>query len=75
MRAILKAFGEEVRKKHVHCIFSNLALEQFASNEAIQCTETYEYALALGNMTICLHNFQVTAFYLKILRFILLGEC
>ena len=45
-----------------HCniyIFSNLPLELFGNNEAIQCTEIYEYALALGNAAVCLYNFQV----------------
>ena len=40
-------------------IFSNLPLELFGNNEAIQCTEIYEYALALGNAAVCLYNFQV----------------
>ena len=36
-----------------------LPLEYFANNEAVQCTEIYEYALALGNTMINLVNFQV----------------
>ncbi|BFZ20597.1 hypothetical protein BsWGS_23637 [Bradybaena similaris] len=37
----------------------NLSLEEFATNEAIQCTEVYEYAQALGNPTYCLPHLQI----------------
>ena len=36
-----------------------LPFEYFANNEAIQCTEIYEYALALGMSPLVLANFQV----------------
>lgn len=39
-------------------IFS-LPLSEFATNEAIQCTEIYEYAKSLGNQSYFTVNFQV----------------
>ncbi|KAK3590775.1 hypothetical protein CHS0354_038713 [Potamilus streckersoni] len=40
----------------------SLPLEAFASNEAIQCTEIYEYALALGNTQFSLIYYQYFKF-------------
>ncbi|XP_041368328.1 protein transport protein Sec16A-like isoform X2 [Gigantopelta aegis] len=40
----------------------NLPLEQFITNEAIQCTEVYEYAQSLSNPTFFLPLFQVYKF-------------
>ncbi|KAH9500770.1 hypothetical protein Btru_076412 [Bulinus truncatus] len=37
----------------------NLPMEEFASNEAIQCTEVFEYAQMLGNAAFCLPHFQL----------------
>ena len=37
----------------------SLAFTEFASNEAIQCTEIYEYALSLANPAFSLINFQL----------------
>ncbi|CAL1538622.1 unnamed protein product [Lymnaea stagnalis] len=37
----------------------NLGMEEFASNDAIHCTEVYEYAQTLGNAAFCLPHFQV----------------
>ncbi|XP_059152766.1 protein transport protein Sec16A-like isoform X2 [Physella acuta] len=37
----------------------NLPLNEFASNNAIQCTEVYEYAQVLGNAVFCLPHFQI----------------
>ena len=36
----------------------SLSFEHFSINEAIQCTEVYEYAMSLGNPLFCLHTFQ-----------------
>lgn len=41
-----------------------LPLKYFATEEAIQCTEIYEYALTLGNPLVNLTNFQVPYFHL-----------
>ena len=62
----------------MHCniyIFSNLPLELFGNNEAIQCTEIYEYALALGNAAVCLHNFQVHVVILFIYPYLTIILC
>ncbi|XP_067662358.1 protein transport protein Sec16A-like isoform X2 [Haliotis asinina] len=40
----------------------NCCWEEFATNEAIQCTEIYEYAQSLGNQTFLLPHFQVYKF-------------
>ncbi|XP_071097242.1 protein transport protein Sec16A-like isoform X2 [Haliotis cracherodii] len=40
----------------------NWTWEEFATNEAIQCTEIYEYAQSLGNQTFLLPHFQVYKF-------------
>ena len=37
----------------------SLPLSEFATNEAIQCTEIYEYANSLGNPSYYTVNFQV----------------
>ena len=37
----------------------SLPLEDFSNNEAIQCTEVYEYAQTLGNERFSLPQFQV----------------
>ncbi|KAL5012898.1 hypothetical protein ScPMuIL_011449 [Solemya velum] len=39
-----------------------LPLEEFATNEAIQCTEIYEYAMSLGNPGFVLGNLQCFKF-------------
>ncbi|XP_021349044.1 uncharacterized protein LOC110447583 isoform X3 [Mizuhopecten yessoensis] len=43
-------------------INQSLPLEEFTTNEAIQCTEIYEYAMSLGNPSFFLSNFQVFKF-------------
>lgn len=43
--------------------------EEFATNAAIQCTETYEYGLSLANPNLVLHEFLVYKF-IYILRLI-----
>ncbi|ESO98713.1 hypothetical protein LOTGIDRAFT_231137 [Lottia gigantea] len=40
----------------------NLSLDEFATNEAIQCTEIYEYAMSLGNTSFVLPHLQVFKF-------------
>ena len=42
----------------------SLAFNEFATNEAIQCTEIYEYALSLANPAFSLINFQVYKYLL-----------
>ena len=56
------SFGSYTRKSSKIVLVGmshGLPLEHFAKNEAVQCTEVYEYALALGNTCVCLANFQV----------------
>lgn len=51
--------------QHVHwyklftLLFFSLPLAEFATNEAIQCTEIYEYAKSLGSQSYFTVNFQV----------------
>ncbi|KAH3710853.1 hypothetical protein DPMN_070348 [Dreissena polymorpha] len=55
-------FGTYARKSSKIVLIGSshgLPLELFANNEAIQCTEIYEYALALGNVLMALISFQV----------------
>ncbi|KAK6194900.1 hypothetical protein SNE40_000435 [Patella caerulea] len=40
----------------------NLSLKEFATNQAIQCTEIYEYAQSLGNASFVLPHLQVFKF-------------
>ncbi|XP_052250710.1 uncharacterized protein LOC127857963 isoform X3 [Dreissena polymorpha] len=54
-------FGTYARKSSKIVLIGSshgLPLELFANNEAIQCTEIYEYALALGNVLMALISFQ-----------------
>lgn len=43
------------------CLHLSLPFIQFATNEAIQRTEAYEYAQSLGSQPCSLPNFQVTS--------------
>ena len=42
----------------------SLSFNEFATNEAIQCTEIYEYALSLANPAFSLINFQLYKYLL-----------
>ena len=49
-------------KYAIYLYLSSLPLSEFCTNEAIQCTEIYEYAMSLGNASFVLANFQVCTF-------------
>jgi len=51
---------------------NSLPFLKFATNEAIQRTEAYEYAQSLGTQPGCLPNFQVKSYFF-FLFFILAG--
>ena len=40
---------------------NSLSLNEFATNEAIQCTEIFEYAQLLGNSMYLMPSFQVSS--------------
>ncbi|XP_033732469.1 LOW QUALITY PROTEIN: uncharacterized protein LOC117321945 [Pecten maximus] len=59
------SFGSYYKKTAKLVLIGNnhsLPLEEFTTNEAIQCTEIYEYAMSLGNSTFFLSNFQYFKF-------------
>ncbi|XP_060066100.1 uncharacterized protein LOC132546405 [Ylistrum balloti] len=59
------SFGSYYKKTAKLVLIGNnhsLPLEEFLTNEAIQCTEIYEYARSLGNPSFFLSNFQYFKF-------------
>lgn len=59
------SFGSYYKKTSKLVLIGNnhsLPLEEFITNEAIQCTEIYEYAMSLGNPSFFLSNFQYFKF-------------
>ena len=62
-------FSKKQKAKHLPSSLSlhfSFPFYQFATNEAIQRTEAYEYAQSLGSQPCLLHNFQVGFFLLLI---------
>jgi len=57
-------FGSYTRKSSKIVLIGSshgLPLEYFATNQAIQCTEIFEYGRSLGSDFVLLNNFQVSS--------------
>ncbi|KAK8771403.1 hypothetical protein V5799_025353 [Amblyomma americanum] len=57
----LHCFLDPLQTGH-HCVLCRLLFEEFASNEAIQCTEIYEYSQSLANAGYMLPHLQAYKF-------------
>lgn len=56
----MTGFWVTCSRTKVPCFLDSLPFFQFATNEAIQRTEAYEYAQSLGAQTCSFPNFQVS---------------